>query len=159
MAAIKKILVPTDFSGASRHALDYARGLADTLGASLVILHAIENPYLPGGYMEFYPPPGDLYEMVERQGMQDLESLLSAEERERFHAMFVLRHGRAAHEILEYIREQNDIDLVVMATHGRGGVARLMMGSVTDRVVRTAPCPVITVRAPQDAATAGKTAA
>jgi universal stress protein A len=159
MASIKKILVPTDFSDASRHALRYACALADTLDASVIILHAIENPYLPGGYMEFYPPPADFDDRVERQGMQDLESLLSPEERERCHATCVLRHGRAAHEILEYLRDQQDVDLVVMATHGRGGVARLMMGSVTDRVVRAAPCPVITIRAPETAAGTAKTAA
>jgi nucleotide-binding universal stress UspA family protein len=159
MAAIKKILVPTDFSSASRHALTYACTLADTLGAELCILHAIESPYLPGGYMEFYPPPGDFYARIERQGLHDLEALLSAEERDKYRATFVLLHGRAAHEILEYLGEHKDIDLVVMATHGRGGVARLMMGSVTDKVVRAAPVPVITIRTPEAVGKPAQTAA
>jgi nucleotide-binding universal stress UspA family protein len=149
MATIKKILVPTDFSHASRHALLYAGRLADALGASLCILHAIESPYLPGGYMEYYPPPEDFYEQLERRAHQDLEALLSAEDRDKYHATFELRQGRAAHEILEYLREHTDIDLVVMATHGRGGVARLMLGSVADKVVRAAPVPVTTIRTPE----------
>ena len=60
----------------------------------------------------------------------------------------VVRRGTAAPEILRYLREHDDIDLVVMATHGRGGVARLMMGSVADTLVREAPCPVLTIRVP-----------
>jgi nucleotide-binding universal stress UspA family protein len=159
MAAIKKILVPIDFSQASRHAVQYACTLADTLGASIVVLHAIDHAYLAGGYTEFYALPDDFYDRVERQAQLEFESLLTAGERDKYHAAFVLREGRAAHEILEYLREHHDVDLVVMATHGRGGVARLMMGSVTDRVVRAAPCPVVTIRGPEPATAPAKTAA
>ena len=158
MAAIKKIVVPTDFSDASREALRYACGLAEDLKASVVVVHAIENPYLPGGYMELYAPPPDFYEQVERQSREDLEALLTLEERARYRVALVQRTGAAAHEILAFLREQGDVDLVVMATHGRGGVARLMMGSVTDKVLRAAPCPVLTIRAHNATHKAGATA-
>ena len=83
---------------------------------------------------------------MERATARDLEALLTAEEKAQYGAVLVRRTGAAAHEILDYLREQGDIDLVVMATHGRGAAARLMMGSVADKVVRAAPCPVLTIR-------------
>lgn len=148
MTAITRILVPMDFSEASRQALRYACSLADTFNASLCIVHAIENPYLPGGYMEFYAPPAEYFEQVERDTQTSLDTLLTPEEKTKYRATLVQRTGSPAREILALLAEQPDIDLVVMSTHGRGGMARLMMGSVTDRVVRLAPCPVLTVRVP-----------
>ena len=73
--------------------------------------------------------------------------MLSEEEKAKYQPKLVYRTGATADEILDYLREQGDIDLVVMATHGRGGAARLMMGSVADKIVRAAPCPVLTIRA------------
>jgi nucleotide-binding universal stress UspA family protein len=147
MSAIKKILVPMDFSDASRQSLRYACTLADALDASLHIIHVSHDPYVPGGFLEVYVPPPDFAEQVNRETARELEALLTAEERNRYRAVLVHRIGPAAYEILDYLREQGDVDLVVMATHGRGGVARLMMGSVTDKIVRAAPCPVLTLRA------------
>jgi nucleotide-binding universal stress UspA family protein len=147
MAPVRNILVPLDFSDASVAALRYACGLADVFGASLHVIHATEDPYLPGGYLEFYAPPISHAEEVERDAVQRLEAALTAEEKARYRAVMVHRVGAPAREILEYLHAHADIDLVVMATHGRGGVARLMLGSVTDTLVRTAPCPVVTLRA------------
>jgi universal stress protein A len=146
MAAIKTILVPTDFSPASDQALTYARQLADTFDASLHLLHVIENPFAPGAFMEMYtPPPGDYVGALEREARARLEGLLTEDDKARYGAVLAIRTGAAAHEILEYLQAHGDINLVVMATAGRGGVARLMMGSVTDRLVRSAPCPVLTL--------------
>jgi universal stress protein A len=146
MTRIKNILVPVDFSDASKQALRYACELADTVEASLHVLHAVENPYLRGGYMEFYVPPQEFFEQVEQEARKRLETLLTKEEQARYGAVLVHRTGLPAQEILNYERAQGHIDLIVMATHGRGGVARLMMGSVADKVVRAAPCPVLTLR-------------
>jgi nucleotide-binding universal stress UspA family protein len=74
---------------------------------------------------------------------------LSPEDKRKYRATFALRNGIAAQEILLYLQEHPDVDLVVMATHGRGGVARLMMGSVADKIVRAARCPVVTIRVPE----------
>ncbi len=147
MSAIKKILVPTDFSEPSRQALRYACSLADAVHASLHVIHVTENPYVPGAFLEYYAPPPEYLEQIERETRKSLESTLTPDERTKYQATLTLRTGGAAHEILAFLREQGDIDLVVMSTHGRGGVARLMMGSVTDRLVRSAPCPVVTIRA------------
>ena len=151
MTPIKNILVPVDFSDASKQALRYACTIADAFGASLHVLHAAENPYLPGGYMEFYAPPPEFFERAEQDARRTLEDTLTEEEKIRYRAVLVDCTGVPAHEILNYLRDQGNIDLVVMSTHGRGGVARLMMGSVADKVVRAAPCPVLTLRPSEEA--------
>jgi universal stress protein A len=151
MAAITSILVPVDFSEASRTALRYACTLADSLDASLHVFHATVNPYAAAGYTEFVALPPELANDIERNAWEQLESLLTAEEKAKYRAALVNRTGSAAEEIIRYLEEHPEIDLVVMATHGRGSVARLMLGSVTDKIVRTAPCPVLTIREPSKA--------
>ena len=152
MQPIKIILVPTDFSAASKRALRYACKLADATGASIHLIHVMENPYLPNAFTGYYTPlPGEFLEDLDRRTREELESQLSAEEKARYRVEFVLRMGTPAHEILEYLNDQEAVDLVVMATAGRGAVARLMMGSVADKVVRTAPCPVLTLHPPEPA--------
>lgn len=154
MQPIKIILVPTDFSPASKRALRYACNLADAFSASLHIIHVLDIILPPPGYPETYAVlPGDYLEEIGRRARAELEAQLTAEERKRYAAVFVMRVGSPAREILEYANEQRAIDLVVMATAGRGGVARLMMGSVADKIVRAAPCPVLTIHPPEDAET------
>jgi nucleotide-binding universal stress UspA family protein len=146
MSAINRILVPTDFSKPSKAALDYACTLADSVGASLCILHVFEPcPVHP--HVESCSLPADYLKRVAEDARIALEGLLGAEDQQRLNARFVLLSGPVAPTILNYLREDVSIDLIVMATHGRGGVARLMMGSVADRIVRAAPCPVLTIRA------------
>lgn len=155
MQPIKIILVPTDFSPASKQALRYACNVADAFGASLHIIHVLETLFVPPAYSEIYlPPPADYLEELGRRSRAELEAQLTATERERYSAVFVLRVGTPAQEILGYLKDQAAIDLVVMATAGRGGVARLMMGSVADKVVRAAPCPVLTLHPPDRSETA-----
>ena len=151
--AITTILVPTDFSAASARALGYARDLAEICGASLQLLHVIEVPTIAAGYLDAYaaPPPGCLESLV-RASQTRLDSLLSTEDKARFHAVLADRIGSPAHEILDYIDQHPEIDLVVMATEGRGAVARLMMGSVAGKVVRAARCPVLAIHAHDRAA-------
>lgn len=154
MQPIKIILVPTDFSPASKRALRYACNLAEATGASLQIMHVMENPYLPNAFEGYYAPlPGEFLEDLDRRTRAELEAQLTADEKTKYSPVFVLRMGSPAHEILEYLNDQDAIDLVVMATAGRGGVARLMMGSVADKVVRAAPCPVLTLHPTEYAAT------
>jgi len=148
MTDLNKILVPTDFSDASAAALKYARELAVTMHAELTVLHVVDNPYPLGAYTEYYSPPREFFEKREQQARTLLDGLLTPEQKEQHHAEMVLRRGDPVQEILHYLHEHGAVHLVVMATHGRGGVARLMMGSVTDRIVRMAPCPVLTIRVP-----------
>ena len=146
MVDLNKVLVPTDFSDGSTAALNYGCQLADALHAELCVLHVVDNPYPLGAYTEYYSPPEEFFERREQHAREQLESLLTPEQRARYRATTVLRHGDPAREILQYLHEHGAVHLVVMATHGRGGVARLMMGSVADKIVRMAPCPVLTVR-------------
>lgn len=144
---LKNILVPTDFSGGSEEAVRYAYDLALTLGARLHIMHVLENPFAPGAFMEMYaPPPPEYFLNIERQAEEKLRNALTPEQQEQLDVVMTTRLGVPAAEILDRLVEEPRIDLVVMATHGRGGVARLVMGSVTDKIVRSAPCPVLTLR-------------
>jgi nucleotide-binding universal stress UspA family protein len=146
MQAVHSVLVPTDFSSGSKGALAYAIQLADTFGASLHVLHVMEDPVTgAAGYLEMYAPPDEYLEALERQVRAELESQLTPEQKTRHSAQLVLRMGAPANGILSYLAEHPEIDLVVMATAGRGGVARLVMGSVADTVVRAATCPVLTM--------------
>ena len=156
MRPIQSILVPTDFSDASGRALAYAREVADAFGATLHLLHVFENPFAAGAFMDMYTPaPEEYVEQLERQARTKLEGLLTEAQKVAYSAVFAARMGAAAPEILEYARQHGAIDLIVLATGGRGRVARLMMGSVADKIVRTAPCPVLTVH-PHDRHDAGE---
>lgn len=144
---IKNILVPTDFSAGSQEAVRYAYDLAAALGATLHVMHVLENPFAPGAFMEMYTPPSPEYFLdMERQAEAKLKAALSPEQQARVKAVLTTRLGVPATEILDRLKTEPTIDLLVMATHGRGGVARFVMGSVTDKIIRSAPCPVVTMR-------------
>ena len=144
---IKNILVPTDFSAGSDQAISYAYELALVLGATLHVMHVLENPFAPGAFMEMYaPPPPDYFLNIESQADKKLRNALTREQLEQIDVVLTTRLGVPAAEILNRLNEEPRIDLVVMATHGRGGVARMMMGSVTEKIVRSSPCPVLTLR-------------
>ena len=143
MQAVNSILVPVDFSAGSRRALAYAIGLADTFDASLHVIHVLDDSFALAGYLETYA--GNYMEMAEGQAGAELEDLFTPEQKTRYSPALAVLVGRPAVEILAYLSGHPEIDLVVMATAGRGRVARFMMGSVTERVLRAAPCPVLTL--------------
>ena len=146
MQVIKNILVPTDFSAASKSALRYACKVADAFGASIHVLHVLENPFGRKAFLEMYmPPPQEYCEALDRQARAELDAQLTPEEKATYSAALIMRMGVPAPEILRYIQEHGAIDLVVMTTARRGGVARLFMGSVADKIVHAAPCPVLTM--------------
>jgi len=151
------ILVPTDFSTASAAALATAKELAERFGASIQLLHILEDPYSTSAYateVYGYLPPG-LKESWQRDAEARLARLLPADECARFGGTTAVLFGSPAKTIVEHA-EQSGIDLIVMGTHGRSGVSHLLLGSVAERVVRTARCPVLTVRGASEAA--GQTA-
>ena len=146
MSHIRLILVPVDFSAASERALASAREVAAAFGATIHLLHVFETPLAMGAFLDMYTPAPDEYvESLAAQARAQLEALLTEKERTSGMAVVTVRMGLPADEILQYVREHGAIDLIVIATSGRGHVARLMMGSVADRIVRSAPCPVLTV--------------
>lgn len=150
MIALKKILVATDFSEPSDAALAYGRELARTFGAALTLVHVVDDVMsrgygIDGGVMLSDPQ----YQVqVEADARRRLNAAIEGEDRAITVTARVLMSRSPASAIVSYADESN-IDLIVMGTRGRGGVAHLLMGSVSERVVQTAPCPVLTVRHPE----------
>jgi universal stress protein A len=145
----KKILFPTDFSTVSDDAMRFATMLARDTGAKLVILHVEEPPTAYGGGDMYYGVPEPDTGALKRM----LEVLKPDDPKVPYEQHLVL--GSPADEIIEYAKREQ-VDMIVMASHGRTGVVRFLMGSVAERVVREAPCPVVTVKAHQVALAAGR---
>lgn len=141
--AIRRVLVPIDFSDPSRLALDHAKELAMTYGAEIHLLHVVEEIALPGAYgMEpiSYAVP-DIIESTEKALGEMAEQDIGYE-----HVRVESLPGYPSTSIIDYV-DEHAIDLVVIATHGRTGLDRLLLGSVAEGVVRRASCPVFTVKA------------
>jgi len=142
------ILVPTDFSPASGAALSYAKELAARFDARLSLLHVVTNPQATGVWTPdvYVPASPEMREGFLREARARLENAVTAEERTRFRVTIAADIGAVAEKIQDFVREQQ-VDLVVMGTHGRTGLAHLFLGSVAERVVRSASCPVLTTHA------------
>jgi len=136
---ITRILVPTDFSRPSEQALAYARSLAQRFGASLHLLHVVNRPLLAEGLAAeaFIDESSDMVEVAQQRLRKQAPDAASA------NVVF----GYAAKSIVQHA-SQLGVDLIVMGSHGRTGIAHILLGSVAEAVVRTAPCPVLTVRDP-----------
>ena len=150
MIALKKILVPTDFGDAADAALNYARALARCFGASIDVLHVAEDvaARMFAGEIYVVPPPA-LQKDVNDAARKQLDDRLTDNDPKPLPVERVVVTSNApAASIVSYAKEAG-IDLIVMGTHGRGPMAHLVMGSVAERVVRLAPCPVLVVRHPQ----------
>ena len=143
MISLKRILAPYDFSETSAAAVNYATGLARNFGAQLYFLHVGDRAQTDFD-TEF---PIGLEGAVEDAVRDRMVKIMSPHEQTEFRPEFAVRPGAPAVEIVRYATAQ-DIDLIVMGTHGRGFVGHVVMGSVAERVVRTAPCPVLTIRNP-----------
>ncbi len=137
--ALRNILAPIDFSAPSTRALAYARVLANKYDAALFLLHVVRDT------CDAWGTDADrlrsLADEIERASRDRLEELLVAGSGEHL----ITRIGQPHDEILGYAKT-HDIDLIVMGTHGYGGIEHMVLGSVAERVVRAAPCPVMTVR-------------
>jgi universal stress protein A len=142
---IRRILTPTDFSEYSRQALTYAHELSQTFGAKLLLLHVVELPAYP---VEVVLPSAQgrtLLDDLERQARLDLTHLLPKAKHPKVEVMCLVAVGAPYYKIVE-VAEAEKVDLIVMATHGRTGLGHLVLGSVAERVVRMASCPVLTMR-------------
>jgi nucleotide-binding universal stress UspA family protein len=147
MITLNNVLVPTDFSEPSRHALDYGRHFARQFGARLHVLHVVENVMITGGAEVPVAALQQVEQGLETVAARKMNETITADDRATLQIVTAVRGARAASiDIVEYARE-HEIDLIVMGTHGRGPLQHLLMGSVAERVVRTAPCPVLTVHA------------
>ena len=148
MNPITRILVPTDFSPTADEALDYAFGLAERFGASVELLHVLDDPFVSDGMAaEAYITEAP---QLRTAMLQDAREKLRhrAGSGAGIQAATEVLFGHGARTIAEYAAERG-ANLIVMGTHGRTGFAHLLVGSVAERLVRIAPCPVLTVRHPE----------
>lgn len=153
MVTVRKILFPTDFSVHSHAAWEYARELAEAFEAQLILLHVI--PPLPL-VTEGYVPQETLDRLSgqsQKEAEQELGALVRSIKKPAKPPKTLIVDGVPFNEILR-VGEKEKVDLIVMGTHGRTGLAYVLLGSVADKVVRMAPCPVLTVRSPAMAAKA-----
>lgn len=138
MADITRILVPTDFSDAAENALRYAIDLARKVGAEIHVVHAWQ-------LSAYAAPSSDLARGLERDFARDLDSQV-----QRFggHGVKLERHLRLGVPYVEIVEAARAVgaDLIVMGTTGKTGLEHFLLGSVAERIVRTATCPVLTVR-------------
>lgn len=149
MIMLSTILVPTDFSEASSQALRYGKAMAKAFGASLHVLHVVQEPFAQPWAVEAYGfSLATLQDEWVKEATTRLDQAVPAAERTALRAALETRLGQPYVEILKYADEQR-VGLIVMGTHGRGPLGHMVMGSVAERVVRKASCPVLTVR-PQE---------
>ncbi len=154
MLQIRTILFPTDFSEAAGHALPFAVSLAEEHEAALHMVHALVlHEADPGDATHRFPNMQELYEVLHASAEERLTAVAEEHGGEELEVHTAQRRGiSAAPVILDYAND-NDIDLIVMGTHGRRGLRRLLLGSVTEEVVRLAPCPVMTIPEKEEART------
>ena len=148
MIEIRQILCPIDFSEASRRALDYAAAVARRFGSTITVFNVCPlvpaTAYAPGTPIlpVTVPTPDDLQALL-----SSMQRFVGPETAALAPIRFEIGEGNAASEIIDRAHAIPS-DLIVMGTHGRSGVDRLLLGSVTERVLRKAPCPVLTVSPP-----------
>jgi len=144
--ATQHFLVPIDFSEYANQALDYALTLAGKLGARVTLLHVMQ--LLPLGGVEMgVTLPGTYCQDLEAEIRRDMASFLERVTTAGLDGDIVIVHGVPFHDIIEAAKTQQ-VDLIVMGTHGRTGLQHLFLGSVAEKVVRLAPCPVFVARQP-----------
>ena len=146
---IRSILLPTDFSECANYALSFAASFARQAGAKIICVHVIE-PIVPTvGYtgMTEPLPIADISVQLEDSAERELPKISECDEFEGIEVEEVIVHGDAASEIVRVAGERG-VDLIVISTHGRTGLGRLLFGSTAESVVRHAPCPVLGVKSP-----------
>jgi nucleotide-binding universal stress UspA family protein len=142
---IKKIVFATDFSESSVNALRYAVDLAKQYGARLYFLHVLYDVAKTSGWYVPHVSMDEMYKDMEKSAREELEKLFVDEMRGYEDIERIVLKGTPHEEIVTYAEEQN-IDLVVIGTHGRKGIDRMIFGSTAEQVIRNAPCPVLSVR-------------
>ncbi len=151
LGAVRRVLVPIDFSDASEVALRHAKEIALTYGAEIDLLHVVDEPVYPSAYGDTVDFPGQVVAEEAEDELANLARDIIGVE----HAMAKVVVGHPVEHILKYV-EENEVDLLVMATHGRTGLNRLMLGSVSEKVLRQSPIPVFLVK-PEEASLLSET--
>ena len=153
---VRSILVPTDFSECARHAVPAAASLARLTGARVVCLHVVEPVVTAVGWVpvaEALPLP-DMSERLEGSAARELPKVAAGAEFEGLEVEDLIAHGEAASEIVRVAAERG-VDLIVISSHGRTGLGRILFGSTAESVVRHATCPVLVVKPPLESRESG----
>jgi universal stress protein A len=147
MIKLNRILIPTDFSTFSAPAMQYGLAIAARFDAEIHLLHIVPDPAMlvPEAAAFSVESMQAQSDVLKDQAMSALEKLPEDGWSDNKPVIREVRIGAAFIEIIEYAREK-DIDLIVIGTHGRSGLMHVLMGSVAERIVRKAPCPVLTVK-------------
>lgn len=150
MISLKKILVPTDFSDFSQRALEFALSLADEFRSKVYVMHVWDMP-MTSSLLPPEPYPELVLTEEQKAGEEHLVKVANELKASGFDAEPVFVFGKPYMEIVRAAREL-EADLIVLGSHGRSGISHLVLGSVAEKVVRLAPCPVFTVKLPLPAA-------
>jgi universal stress protein A len=142
---IRRILAPTDFSELSKQGLKSALELAQSFGAKLLLMHVVEPPSYPVEGIVPFQLGATLLDDLERQAGHELAQMLTEMQQSKVDVARRVVVGTPYRKIVE-VAEDEKTDLIVMTTHGRTGLSHLVMGSVAEKLVRTSPCPVLTIR-------------
>src|SRR5436190_5734474 len=148
---LRRILLPTDFSGCANYALPYAAAIARAMDATVICVNVVE-PIVPAvGYtgMVEAMPIAEMSEQMEESAERELPDVLRCEELRGVKVEEVIGHGDAAAEIVR-VADERGVDLIVISSHGRTGLGRIIFGSSAEAVVRHARCPVLVVKPPPD---------
>jgi nucleotide-binding universal stress UspA family protein len=148
---LRAILLPTDFSGCGNYALPYAAAIARATGATVICIHVVE-PIVPAvGYSGLAEPMpiADMSEQLEDSAERELPQLIDCEDLHGLKVEEAIAHGDAAAEIVRVATERA-VDLIVISSHGRTGLGRMIFGSTAEAVVRHAHCPVLVVKPPPE---------
>jgi nucleotide-binding universal stress UspA family protein len=145
---IRSILFPTDFSEYSKKALPYALSFAESYGADLHVLHVFEQRIHPAFYIMDKSTPFDLDRGLRDRALDALDESVYDDLRDKINFKCEVASGKPFVEIINYARDK-EIDLIVIATHGLTGLEYMVIGSTTERVVRKAPCPVLSIKDPE----------
>ncbi|UCH85665.1 MAG: universal stress protein [Candidatus Latescibacterota bacterium] len=148
MVAFKNIIVPTDFSEHSLRAIDYGIEIAEKFASHLTLVYVIE-PLLQAADLTWTTVDFEELNRAHKSSAdQQLKQILDERIPKAVPCDTAILYGKPFVEILKYAKEEN-ADLIVMATHGRGAITHILMGSTAEKVVRKAPCPVLTVKHPK----------
>ena len=142
---IQRILVPIDFSEHSKNALKYAIPFAQKFNASIDLIYVVEPTIYPADFSFGQIGFPNVEEELRTRGSNELENLMKKEIADKVVSRKIVRTGKPFYEINQYALEEN-ISLIIIATHGHSGMEHILFGSTAEKVVRKAPCPVLVVR-------------
>ena len=145
---MKEILVAVDFSAGSAHALQHALEIAEKFGANLLLLHVVHDPAEAPGFYASKKAGKKVLRNMAQTAEQMMEEFVSTHLKKFKKFKTHIAPGLPPSQIVKLAKKAG-VDLIVVGTHGRSGLKRLMLGSVADRVIRSAPCPVLTVHEPK----------